>query len=91
MKKNNGESENLHIVQKHIFGKPQKLSDGREYDSVLMDRTLDCKNKTISIDKIVLSNGIGNKVDTYVNKTGGFTRIGKQKQIDLNLFEQYCL
>ena len=91
MKKNDGESGNVQIVQKHIFGKPQKLSDGHEYDSVLMDRTLDCKNKSISIDKVIISNGIGNKVDTYVNKNAGFTKIGDQNQIDLNLFEQYCL
>lgn len=92
MKKNEGNSENIKLVQKHIFGEPQKLSDGREFDSVLIDRTLNCKNKSISIDKIIISNGIGNKLDTYINKSGsGNSSITSENKIDLNLFEHYCI
>ena len=91
LKKKDSDNKKIELVQKHIFGKPQKLADGREYDSLLMDRTLDCANKSISLDKIVISNGIGNKVDTYINKSPGFNKIGSENKIDLNLFEQYCI
>ena len=91
MKKNNNNAK-IELVQKHIFGKPQKLKDGRIYDSVLIDRTLDCSSKSMSIDKIEISNGIGNKVDTYVNKGNkGLTKIEDKNKIDLNLYEQYCI
>jgi len=92
MKKNGSNGTNIKLVQKHIFGKPQKLDDGRIYDSVLIDRTLNCSSKSISIDKIEISNGIGNKVDTYINKgSEGLSKIEDKNKIDLNLYEQYCI
>ena len=92
LKKDNGYSGIIKIVQKHIFGNPQLLKDGREYDSVLIDRTLNCSSKSISIDKITISNGVGNKVDSYVDKSGkGLKLIGDENKIDLNLYEKYCL
>ena len=91
MRKDNSSTSNIKLVQKHIFGKPQKLDDGREYDSVLIDRTLDCTNKSMSIDKVIFSNGIGNKVDTYINRGGEkLNTIGDKNKIDLNLYELYC-
>ena len=92
MKKDTGNGGIIKLIQKHIFGSSQVLEDGREYDSVLIDRTLNCSTKSISIDKIVLSNGIGNKVDTYADKSGkGLQLISDDNKIDLNLYEQYCI
>ncbi|MGI9535209.1 MAG: hypothetical protein ACR2NW_09690 [Thermodesulfobacteriota bacterium] len=92
MKKKNTTNKNIMFVQKHIFGKSQKLDDGREYNSVLMDRSLDCINKSIGIDKITLSNGIGNNVETYINMyNAGLNKIENKNKIDLILYEQYCI
>lgn len=92
MKKKDMINKNIVFVQKHLFGKPQKLDDGREYNSVLMDRTLDCGNKSISIDKITISNGIGNKVETYINRNNiTFDKIENENKIDSILYEQYCI
>ncbi|MGI9554292.1 MAG: hypothetical protein ACR2NC_05145 [Thermodesulfobacteriota bacterium] len=92
MKKKDMINKNIVFVQKHLFGKTQKLDDGREYNSVLLDRTLDCGNKSISIDKITISNGIGNKVETYINRNNiTFDKIENENKIDSILYEQYCI
>jgi len=82
----------LLITQKHIFSAPQKLTDGRPYNSILISRTLNCTDKTISVDKAVFSNGVGSTVGTYENKnsTKVFEKIDNSKEIDLFLLGKYC-
>ena len=80
------------ITQKHVFSIPQKLSDGRVYSSILISRTLNCSDKTISTDKAVFSNGVGSTVGTYENKSATklFQKISAGQDINLYLFEKYC-
>ena len=82
----------LLISQKHILSAPQKLSDGRSYNSILISRTLNCGDKTISVDKAVFSNGVGSTVGTYENKNSSkvFEKIDKSKEINLFLLGKYC-
>jgi len=82
----------LLITQKHVLNAPQKLSNERSYNSILISRTLNCNDKTISVDKAVFSNGIGSTVGTYENKNSSkvFEKIDNSKEIDLFLLGKYC-
>ena len=82
----------LFITQKHVFSIPQKLGDGSPYNSVLISRTLNCSEKTVSTDKAVFSNGVGSTVGTFENKnsTKTFEKIDEGKEIDLYLLNKYC-
>lgn len=80
------------ITQKHLFSIPQKLSNGQIYNSILITRTLNCRDKTISTDKAVFSSGVGSTVGTYENKTGLYLikKINDGRDIDPYLYGKYC-
>ena len=85
------ENNNIKIEQKHIFSSPEKLSDGREYTSILMQRTLDCTQKTITVENMTLSNGVGTTIESYSNKNGKIkSQIGENQEIDLYLYNINC-
>ena len=91
-KKSSGpENGTINFEQKHIFTGPEKLADGREYTSVLMERSLDCSGKSMTVEKITLSNGVGNKVETYNNLSGNIEMtISENRKFDLYLYNIYC-
>ena len=82
----------LQITQKHVFSLPQKLGDGKPYTSVLITRTLNCSENSISTDKAVFSNGVGSTVGTYENKssTKTFKKVDESGEIDQFLLNKYC-
>ena len=82
----------LLITQKHVFSIPQKLGNGSPYNSVLISRSLNCNEKSISIDKAVFSNGVGSTVGTYKDKniTKTYEKIDEGKEIDFYLLNKYC-
>ena len=81
----------INFEQKHIFTAPEKLADGREYTSVLMERSLDCGGKIMTVEKITLSNGVENKIETYINIRGNIEMpISENRKIDLYLYNNYC-
>ena len=87
-----GKPDEQKITQKHVFGVPQKLADGRIYSSIVLSRTLNCTNKTISTERAVFSNGVGSTVGRYENKGGvkNIIEIDEGSDIDPYLYSKYC-
>lgn len=82
----------LKITQKHVFSLPQKLNEDTKYNSVLITRSLKCKDRMISMDKAVFSNSLGSTVAKYKNQKNEpvFEKINEANEIDLFVLNKYC-
>ena len=78
------------IKQKHIFNNVQKSKNNDEYIAVEIERTINCKGKTITNNKALFIDIEGQAKRSYMQQKSTPKAVSKDGSINYKIFKNYC-